>query len=172
MLPNLLGLLPLDWAALLAGQRVAPAALLLRSLKSLSSLPRLCSTRGGTRALGWLLLKLALCTLLVWHWTACMYLYVLHAAALEWNPMERDWLVREEGGWAPPALLEAPRSVQYMHAVTWAVGILWGIAQPEPETVAQQVVGLVVMVGGVLVSAMVVGIATTVVADIHAQASI
>ena len=171
LLPSLLGLLPLDWAALLAGPRTAPAALLLRSLKSSASLSRLCNSRGGARALTWLLLKLGLCTLLVWHWTACLYLYVLHAAALGWSTLERDWLVREEQGWAPPALLEAPLGVQYTHAVTWAVGILWGIAQPEPETVAQQLVGLLVMVSGVVVSAMVVGTATTVVADMHAQAS-
>ena len=51
--------------------------------------------------------------------------------------------MRDDGaGWAPPALLEAPSVVQYMHAVTWAVGILWGISEPEPETVVQQVLGL------------------------------
>ena len=121
----MVGLLPLDWAALLAGPRAAPAALLLRGLKSLPCLPRLCGGRGSARALVWLLLKLALCTLLVWHWTACLYLYVLHAAVLGWTPVEREWLVRDDGaGWAPPALLEAPRGVQYMHAVTWAVSTL------------------------------------------------
>ena len=51
------------------------------------------------------------------------------------------------------------------------MGILWGISEPEPETVVQQVVGLGVMLCGVLVSAVVVGTATTVVADMHAQAS-
>ena len=88
------------------------------------------------------------------------------------NPQPNPNQVRDDGaGWAPPALLEAPPSVQYMHAVTWAVGILWGISEPEPETVVQQVVGLGVMLCGVLVSAVVVGTATTIVADMHAQAS-
>ena len=69
LLPSLLGLLPLDWAALLAGPRAAPAALLLRGIKSMASLPRLCGGNRATGGLIWLLLKLALCTLLVWRRT-------------------------------------------------------------------------------------------------------
>ena len=178
---DLLASLPLEWC-LPAGSGWRPFVVLAKVL------PRLPRLLAGLQAdidsnvdnLTLILTKLCCMLLLIWHWIACLYFRLFRDAApadqaalgAEVSAEEAGWF-REAGepGWGPVALLSAPRLAQYGYALHWAIAATSQTMHPTPDTPEQQVFAVVAAVVGVLVVAVSVGAATTIIAELHAQAS-
>ena len=147
-------------------------------------LPRLPRLLAGLQAdidsnvdnLTLILTKLCCMLLLIWHWIACLYFRLFRDAAPAeqalWGADEAGWFREaEEPGWGPVALISAPYLAQYAYALHWAIAATSQTMHPTPDTPEQQAFAVVAAVVGVLVVAVSVGAATTIIAELHAQAS-
>eukprot|EP00966_Prymnesium_polylepis_P242959 5618850-Prymnesium_polylepis.2 len=65
--------------------------------------------------------------------------------------------------------MEQSLSVRYVYSFYWAVGITCQVNFPVPDTATQQIFSVVSAAGGVLSLSLIVGSATTVVADLQTQ---
>ena len=147
-------------------------------------LPRLPRLLAGLQAdidsnvddLTLILTKLCCMLILIWHWIACLYFRLFRDAVPAeqalWGADETLWF-REamEPGWGPTALLSAPKLAQYSYALHWAIAATSQTMHPTPDTPEQQAFAVVASVVGVLVVAVIFGAATTIIAELHAQAS-
>ena len=150
-------------------------------------LPRLPRLLAGLQAdidsnvdnLTLILTKLCCMLILIWHWIACLYFRLFRDAAPAepaeqalWGADEAGWFREaEEPGWGPAALISAPYLAQYAYALHWAIAATSQTMHPTPDTPEQQAFAVVAAVVGVLVVAVSVGAATTIIAELHAQAS-
>ena len=122
------------------------------------------------------LLKLLLALLLFWHWIACIY-YELSRQSTTSESLFAPWLSAGESEFAPPPSLRSGGTAtafsRYCYALYWAVGLTCqiGILPCRPDTQAQQVFAVLVSMSGVLTLSMIIGSATTVIADLSAQAA-
>ena len=150
-------------------------------------LPRLPRLLAGLQAdidsnvdnLTLILTKLCCMLILIWHWIACLYFRLFRDAAPAepaeqalWGADEAGWFREaEEPGWGPAALISAPYLAQYAYALHWAIAATSQTMHPTPDTPEQQAFAVGAAVVGVLVVAVSVGAATTIIAELHAQAS-
>lgn len=113
------------------------------------------------------LLKLLFMMVLMWHWVACGYYYFAITASTD-DPT----YVSGAGVWMQHEHLHAPTiGMRYLFSLAWAVGITCQIALPEPENFTQQIYGTLVMMVSVVVIALVIGSATTLIADVQKERS-
>ena len=115
------------------------------------------------------LVKLIFTLFLMWHWVACIY-YFLAVTVSDGSQGEEMVSV---GRWAPyPEQLVTPSVIsRYLFALNWAVGVTCQIIIPEPETLGQQVFGITIVISSVIVLALIIGSATTLIADLQSQNS-
>jgi CRP-like cAMP-binding protein len=122
----------------------------------------------SVKTLGKLLLSLCL----YWHWIACVYYYLsLESSSLS---VSSRWA---GGDWNPPGPLLGREGsseslwLHYLYALYWAIGLTCQINLPQPDTPGGLVFSVFVSGSGVLTLSMIIGAATTVVADLSAQAT-
>ena len=144
-----------------------------------------------------LLAKLSLCLGFVWHWIACAYslLYWMgsqDACAecrgwLSWEPdtesdgadvllgepSDEPWAAAAaaHSTWGPPRLGAAPVVVRYAYALHWAIAASSQTFHPVPTTLPQQMMALCTSMVGVIIVAVSVGAATTILGELHSQSS-
>jgi len=113
------------------------------------------------------LAKLIFSLVLLWHWVACLYWKVsmdaiealkepdVFFSVIPWQPQE--------------SVIKGGLGVRYLHSFTWSIGVTCQIFRPEPTTVSEQLFTNFIVIMGFLAMAVIIGAATTVIADIQSQ---
>jgi len=114
------------------------------------------------------LLALLLSLCMYWHWVACVYQNLVNAV----SDTQSDWWTVGDSEWLPPGgLLAASSADHYIYALYWSVGLTCQINLPLPDTRGALAFSLFGSMSGVLTLSMIIGAATTAVADLSAQSS-
>ena len=171
--PDVLACLPLE-LALPRSSGWRPFVVLAKALPRLP--PLLRRLRVGVDSLvnplALQLAKLCCVIFLIWHWAACIYFRLYRdAASGSGGSADHGWFTDGDEGWGPLLLLEAPASAQYAFSLHWAIAASSQTMHPTPDTLAQQAFAVFVSLVGVVVVAVSVGAATTILAELHAQTS-